>query len=197
MQIADGSVAQLHEVVRQNLRRQAYGNTLGTLCQQQGEFHGQCDGLLVSAVIRHLPLRRLCVEHRVQCKFRQPSLDISWCSSPVSCQYVTPVSLRVYQQVLLSHLHQCVADGSITVRVKLHGVSHNVRHLVISPVVHALHRVQYASLHRFQSVLDVGHGALQYYVRCIVQKPVLIHAAQVMHCSCVKSVHGLIVRVRL
>ena len=51
VQIGNGSVAQLHEVVRQDLGRQTYGNTLGTLCQQQRELHGQRDRLLVTTIV--------------------------------------------------------------------------------------------------------------------------------------------------
>ena len=65
-------------------------------------------------------------------------------------------------------------------RVELHSVSHDVRHLVVAPVVHALHRVQDASLHRLQSVDDVRHGTFQYDVARIVEEPVLVHSAQVV-----------------
>ena len=46
-------------------------------------------------------------------------------------------------------------------RVKLHGMSYDVGHLIVPPVVHAFHGVQDAALHRFQSVIDVGHGSLE------------------------------------
>ena len=51
MQVADGGIADLHKVVGQNLRRQSYGNTLGTLSQQQWELHGQGDGFLVTTIV--------------------------------------------------------------------------------------------------------------------------------------------------
>ena len=51
VQVADGSVAQFHEVVGQDFRRQTDGNTLRTLCQQQRELHRQRDRLLVAAVV--------------------------------------------------------------------------------------------------------------------------------------------------
>ena len=81
--------------------------------------------------------------------------------------------------------------------VELHGVSHDVRHLVISAVVHALHRVQDAALYGLQSVLDVRHGTLQNDVRSIVKEPTLVHAAQVVDGCRIESVHGLIVRMSL
>ena len=76
--------------------------------------------------------------------------------------------------------------------VELHRVAHDVGHLVIPPVVHALHGVQYAPLHGLQSVLYVGHGTLQYHVRSIVEKPVLVHPAKVMHGRSVKPADGLV-----
>lgn len=40
LEVAHGGIAQLVEVVGENLRRQTYGNTLDALCQQEGELHG-------------------------------------------------------------------------------------------------------------------------------------------------------------
>ena len=59
--------------------------------------------------------------------------------------------------------------------VELHGMSHDVGHLIVASVVEQLHRVEYASLHGFESVTQVGNGALEDYVRGVVQKPVLVH----------------------
>ena len=79
--------------------------------------------------------------------------------------------------------------------MELHGVTHDVGHLVVSSVVHALHAVEDASLHGFQAVLDMGYGAFENHVRRIVQEPVLVHAAQMVDGSGVETVHGLIVGV--
>ncbi len=81
--------------------------------------------------------------------------------------------------------------------VELHGVAHDVRHLVVASVVHALHRVQDAPLYGFQSILDVWHGTFQDHVGGIVQKPALVHAAEVVDSSSVEAVHWFIVRVAL
>ena len=137
----------------------------------------------------------LGVDHRVEREFRQPGLDVSWRGGPVARQYVAPVALSVYKQVFLSELHQGVAYRRVAVGVELHGVAHDVGHLVVAPVVHSFHRVQYAPLHGLQAVLDVGDGALQYNVRGIVEKPVLVHAAQVVHRRGVKPVYGFVVGV--
>ena len=78
-------------------------------------------------------------------------------------------------------------------RVELHSVSDDVRHLVEASVVHALHRVEYASLHRLQAVLDMRHSAFQDYVGCVVEEPVLIHSAKVVYGRCVEAVNRLVV----
>ena len=79
--------------------------------------------------------------------------------------------------------------------MELHRVTHNVRHLVISAVVHALHRVKDATLHGFQTVLDMRYGTVQDAVTGIIQKPILVHAAEMVYCSGIEAVHGFIVGV--
>ena len=101
----------------------------------------------------------------------------------------------VDEQFLLPQLHQRVANGGVAVGVELHGVSHDVGHLVVASVVQPLHGVQDASLHGFQPVVDVGHGALQDDVGGIVQKPVLVHAAQLVSYAFVPRVGGVVVGV--
>ena len=78
-------------------------------------------------------------------------------------------------------------------RVKLHGVSHDIRHLVVSSVIHSLHRVQYASLHGLQSVLDMRHGTLENHIGGIVEEPVLVHSAKMAHRRSIKPVDRLVV----
>ena len=188
-QAACSCIAQFAEVVRQNLCRQAYGNAFGTLCQQQRKLYRQRYRLTVSAVVRHLPLCGLRVEHHFQRKLRQSGFYVSRRGSLRTGKNVSPVTLSVDKQVLLSYLHQSVADGSIAVRMKLHRASHDVGYLVQSSVVHEVHGVQDASLHRLQSVLDVRHRTVENHRRCIVQKPVSVHAAQMMHRSSIKATY--------
>ena len=77
--------------------------------------------------------------------------------------------------------------------MKLHGVTHDISHLVVSAIIHTFHGVENASLHRLQSVLDVRNGTLQNYVRGIVEEPVLIHTAEMVYSGCIESVHRLII----
>ena len=50
-EIMNRSLANLIQVVWQNLRTQSYGDAFRTLCQQQGKLCRQCDGLFVAPVI--------------------------------------------------------------------------------------------------------------------------------------------------
>ena len=74
-------------------------------------------------------------------------------------------------------------------------MTYDVGHLVVASIVHTLHRVQDATLYGFQSVFNMWYGTFQNYIGSIVQEPVLVHAAQVMHRSSIKTIYGLVVRV--
>ena len=178
LQMGDRRMDQLHEVVGQDLRGQSHGDAVGALGQQQRELDGQRHRLLLAAVVREHPLGGLAVEDHVQREFRQPRLDVSARGGLVAREDVAPVALAVDQQVLLPQLHQRVLDRGVAVRMVLHGLAHDVGHLVVAPVVDGLHGVENAPLHGFQPVLDMRHGALQDHVRSVVQEPVAVHARQ-------------------
>ena len=180
VQVLDGGIAYLAEVVRQYLCRQAHGNSLCALRQQQWELHGQRNRLFVSSVVGQFPLRCFGIKQHIEGKFRESGFDVSRCSGAVAGQYVTPVALAVDEQVLLPELHKRVADGCISVGVKLHRVSHDVGHLVIASVIETLHRVQDAALHGFETVAQVRHGAFQNNIGGIIQKPVAIHPGELV-----------------
>ena len=181
LEVGDRRVDQLVEVVGQDFRGQAHGDAVGTLGQQQRELDGQRHGLLVAAVVGAHPLRGLAVEHHVEGEFRQPRLDVSAGRRLVAREDVAPVALAVDQQVLLPQLHQRVLDRGVAVRMVLHGLAHDVGHLVIASVIDALHGVEYASLHGLQSVGRVGHGTLQDHVGGVVEEPVAVHARELAH----------------
>ena len=194
-QVFHRRLTNLIEVVGQHTARQSYGDAVGALGQEQRILYRQGDGFLVSAIVAKLPLGGLGIEHRFEGKFREARLDVSGSGRRVAGEDVSPVSLGVDEQVFLSELYQSVVDGCVAVWVKLHGFAHDVGHLVVAPVVHTLHGVQYAALHRLQSVATVWHGTLQDNIRGVVQEPVLVHARQVVHGRCVEAVGGLVVAV--
>ena len=150
--------------MRQYFRVKTYADTLGSLRQQQWELHRQSDRFLVSAVVRRLPLGYFRAEKYLKGKFREARLDVTGSCSAIASEHVSPVSLTVNEQVFLSESHERIAYGCVAVRVELHCVSDDVRHLVVASVVESLHGVQYSSLHRLQAVHDVWHGTLQVHV---------------------------------
>ena len=178
-QIGNGCIQQFVEVMGKDFRRKSDCDTFGTLHQKQRELHRQNQRFRLSSVVGHCPLRRFRIEHRFQRKFRQTCFDVTGSSGTVSRKNVTPVTLAFHKQILLSELHERIADGSVTVRVILHRMSHDVRHLVETSVVGFLHRMQNTPLHRLQSVEDMRHGTFENHIRSVVEKPVLVHSRQV------------------
>ena len=192
LQHRDARVDQLVEVVRQDLAREADGDALGTLRQQQRELHRQEDRLLVAAVVARLPLGGLGVEDHVERELAQARLDVARCGGGVAGEDVAPVALAVDQQVLLAQLHERVADAGIAVRVVLHRVPDDVRHLVVAAIVELLHRMQDAALHGLQAVVQCGHGPLEDHVAGIVQEPLTVHAAHAEGARLAHAGHALV-----
>ena len=177
-EVGDARVDQFVEVMWQDFRCQSDRDALDSLGQQQREFDRQRYRFLIPPVVRQHPFGDFRVEHHVQREFRQPRLDVTRGGGSVAGQHVAPVSLAVDQQVFLPELHQRVTDRGVAVRVVLHRRPDDVRHFVVPAVVQFLHRVQDAPLHRLQPVFDMRHGAFEDHVRCVIQKPVLVHAGQ-------------------
>ena len=94
----------------QNLRGKTYGDTIGTLRQEQRELNGKRYRLLLTAIIGQHPLRSLLVVDNIEGEFRQASLDISCCRSLITREDITPVTLHIYKQALLTKLHQRILD---------------------------------------------------------------------------------------
>src|SRR5690606_14733332 len=111
------AIDQLYEVVRQNFTGKTYSNTFGTLGQQKREFNRQMYRLLISSIIGKLPLSGFGIEGYFECKFRKTCFNITRSRSTISGECISPVSLGVDHQVLLSELNQCISNGRITVRV--------------------------------------------------------------------------------
>ena len=196
MKIAHGGIANLVEVVRQYLGRQTHRNALNTLRQKQREFHRERYGFFVSPVVWEFPFCGFGIEHHVKGKFRKPCLNITRSCRRVIGKNVSPVSLSVYKQIFLPQLNKSIVYRSIAVRMEFHCLAHNIRHLVISSVVHAFHGVQYAPLHRFQSVVEMRHCAFQNHIACIIQKPILIHSRQTPYYSAVAGDFGNVLRMK-
>ena len=77
-------------------------------------------------------------------------------------------------------MHEGIADGGIAVGVKLHGMAHDVGHLIIAAIVQALHGMENAALYGFQAIADMRHGTFEDDIRGVVEKPRLKHSRQLM-----------------
>ena len=59
-------------------------------------------------------------------------------------------------------------------------MTHYVGNLVVTAIVHTLHRVHDTTLNGFKSVADMGDCSFQNYVRGVIQEPALVHFVKVM-----------------
>ena len=75
-------------------------------------------------------------------------------------------------------------DGSIAVRMKLHGMAHNVCNLIVTPVIKPLHGVQDTPLDRLQPVVDMRRGNLA------------PEGAVIKHTACPKEMFKAVLRAR-
>ena len=79
--------------------------------------------------------------------------------------------------------------------VKLHGMAHDVGHLIIAAIVQALHRMEDAALYGFQAIADMRHGTFEDDIRGVVEKPRLKHSRQLM-LTVLAACCGAIVRMQ-
>ncbi len=180
-----------------DFRRQSHGYTLSSLRQKQGEFHREAHRFFVASVVGQFPFGGFCIKQHIEGKLREPRLDVTPGGRRVVGKNVSPVALGVNKQVLLSELYERAVNRSVAVRVKLHCFSHDVRYFVVPPVVHSFHGVENSSLHGFQAVAYMGHGAFEYHIACIIQEPAFIHSRKFLHVSAVVVAFGDILRMEL
>ena len=189
------------EVVREDLGCHSHCDAFRALREQEREAYRELGRLLVPAVVGGHPVCDLGIEYDFFGKFAESRLDVTRSGIAVSCEYVSPVSLAVDQKTLLSELHKGAKDTLVTVRMVLHRLTDDVRHLCVASVVHLVHCVQDTSLDRFQTIDDVRDGSRENDIGGIVQKPVLEHSGKLelpavrfkkpFVLSCRNSVHHL------
>jgi len=167
-------VAEIVEIVRQNLGRETNGDALGAVEQHDGELGGQRDGLLVAAVVAELPGGGLRIEGDLAGEIREPGLDVTGRCGAVAGERVAEVSLRVDQHAALAHADERGADGGVAVRMVAHGGADDVGGLVEAAVVHFPKRVKDAALDGLEAIVDVRDGAVEDDVAGVVEEPVAV-----------------------
>ena len=175
LEVGHRPVDELVEVVRQHLARQADGDALRPLLEQQRELDGQGLRLLVPAVIAGQPVGRLRIEKRLLGEGAQAGLDVTRRCGAVPGEDVAPVSLTIQRELPLADLHHGVPDARIPVGVVLHRVADGIGHLVETAIVHLLQAVQDATLDRLQSVVQVRNRPLENDVRRIIEEVLVVH----------------------
>ena len=80
------------------------------MCQEQRELDRECHRFLAATVVARDPFGRFRVEYDIDCERRESAFDVTWGCGAVAREDVSPVSLRVDEQVFLAELHQGIAD---------------------------------------------------------------------------------------
>ena len=130
---------------------------------------------MVASIVTREPRGGFRIEEHLQCKLAQLHLDVTWRRGAVASQNVAPVSLAIQQQLTLADLDHGIPDARIPVRVELHGVANDIRHLVEATIVHFAQTVQNPSLHWLQSIVLVRNGSLENHIARVIEEIVVVH----------------------
>ena len=149
------------EVVRRNFGGHADRDPLGAQHQQRGDFDRQHHRLLMAPVVGVHQRRDLVVEQHLARQRQKPALDVTRGGGGTAGQDVAEVALFFDEILFVGQHHQRVLDRSVAVRVVFpHDFPDHKSRLVGAVVVDLVHRPENAPLHGFESVIDVGNGAI-------------------------------------
>ncbi len=175
---ADLRFEQLREVVWQDARGKAHRDAVRAKHQEQRQFAGQEDRLLVAAVIAGHERGQCLVEDLLARKIGQPALDVTRGGGIVAGHDVAEVALALDQVALVDERDEGIADGGIAVGMVLHRVADHVGDLDEAAVILLRERVHDPPLHRLEAVRQVGNGAFADDVGGVLQKVVVHHAPE-------------------
>ncbi len=120
---------QFAEIVGKDLGRESDGDALGPKHQQHGDFARKTYRFLVAPIIAGDKFGQLIVEELRACQRGQATFDVPRGCRGISGEEIAKVTLAFNEVLLVGEDDQCIADGSISMRVVLHAVAHNVGHL--------------------------------------------------------------------
>ena len=202
LEFAYFSIQQLVEVVGQNRGGHTDRNTITAEHQQTGNFGRKQNRLLFAPVVVWNKIGNVIVEHCFIGKKRQRTLGITRGSCPVAGKQVSEVSLSLdkvritdYRRHLflgfgvVDHLiaaaafvgkhHDGIADGSISVRMIVHGVTDDIGGFGGTSVFVRLIKCPHnAPLDRLQSVIDIRDGTRTDNIARVIQKVAIHHLAE-------------------
>ena len=117
--------------MREYLGGHSDGDSLGALSEQERETDRKLGRLLVTSVVGCHPVGDLRVEDDLLGEFAQTGLDVTGRSVAVTGKDVTPVPLAVDCITFLTELDKRSENGSITMRMIVHGLADNSRDLAV------------------------------------------------------------------
>ena len=163
--------------MRHDARAQAYSDAFNALGKHEGEAHGQGEGFTLAAVVAELPGSELLVVQHFKSELAEAGFNVTRSRSAVAGAHIAPVTLGFNEEFFLANVNKCVADGRIAVRVISHGRTDNVCDLVETTVVHFLHGMKDAALHRFETVAQRRNSAFHDYIARVIDEPGLEQSA--------------------
>jgi hypothetical protein len=177
-QAGNAGIQEFIEVMWKYFRGETNCDTFNTLCQEERKLDGKSDRFFIPAIIGILPMGGFGIENCFEGELRKTCLYVSRSSGTVSGKNIPPITLTINKDIFLSELNEGITDRSVAVRVKLHGMPHNVSDLIIPSVVKAFHGVKDTPLYRFKSVVNMRDGAFEDNVGSIVEEPASIHIGE-------------------
>ncbi len=168
LEVGDARFAEFVEVVRKDIRGKPDGNAIDALGEEKRKLGGKRERFLARSVVVRNPFGRLFVEENFLGELGKPAFDVTARCSGVPGERVSPVSLGVDEQVLLTEADKCRVDGRVSVRMIPHRCTDDVRDLVQFSVVHFGKRMQDAPLHGLQAVFEIGNRPVENHVARIV-----------------------------
>ena len=159
----------------------AYRNALGPLDKDYRNLGREHQWLLGPAVVAVYVGSQLRVVEDLLCKRQEAAFYVPAGSSGLACKDVAVVSLLLYEQVAVGQFDQRSVDGGIAVWVVLHGLAHNVGHLVELAVVHGDKGMEYTPLHRLEAVHQIRDCAVADYIGGILQEIIFIKLRYLCH----------------
>ena len=76
--------------------------------------------------------------------------------------------------------------------VVLHSLTYDICNLIVTAILHALHRMENTTLNRLESILQVWHSALEDNIRGVVQEPILVHTRKTAHTILGRGQHAIL-----
>jgi hypothetical protein len=123
--------------------------------EQQRQFAGQGDRLLVSSVVTGNEIGDFVVENFRARQFREAAFDVARRGGDVAGEDVAEIALALDQIAFVGQHHQGVANGSVAVRMILHGVADDVGDFDEAAVVLFVQGPENAALDRLEAVGQV------------------------------------------